>query len=175
MDTENPAAPCDTLAIRSASFAGHRIALGILVTVAVVLSGCDQSNGHPPVYPLEGKVLYKGKPISGGVVVFELEAGEPPSSSAEQSSGPLRATGRIQGVGRFRLQAFPGTEGVPAGNYKVGISSVPPRTEVGIFDGAAVKKGNPDVLNGRYADPKTSGLRAQVVKDQANEPTFDLK
>ena len=27
----------------------------------------------------------------------------------------------------------------------------------------------------RYADPKTSGLQARVVKDQPNEPTFDLK
>jgi hypothetical protein len=72
-------------------------------------------------------------------------------------------------------KASPGTEGVPAGNYKFGISSVPPRTEASIFDRAAVKKGNPDVLHGRRADPKTSGLRAQVVEDQTNEAMFDLK
>jgi hypothetical protein len=176
MDTENRAEPRrDAVVIRS--FFGHRcrIAPAMVATVAALLSGCDGSGGHPPVCPLEGKVLFKGTPISGGIVVFELEGGEPASSNKEQSSGPFRATGRIHEDGRFRLQAFPGTEGVPAGNYKVGISSMPPRTEASIFDGGAVKKGNPDVLHGRYADPKTSGLKAQVVKGQPNEQTFDLK
>lgn len=174
MDIENRAEPRNTF-IRSSVGDGCRMAPAMIVAVAVLISGCDQSGGHPPVYPLEGTVLYKGKPISGGIVVFELEGGEPASSNKDQPSGPLRATGRIQEDGRFRLQVFPGTEGVPAGNYKVGISSMPPHTEAGIFDGGAVKKGNPDVLHGRYTDPKTSGLRAQVVKDQTNEPTFDLK
>jgi hypothetical protein len=125
---------------------------------------------------VKGKVLYKGAPISSGVVLFELEGGDPPSSSSVQTGGPLRATGDIEADGSFRLIAYQGAEGVPAGNYKVGISSVPPRSEGNILEAAAsAKKGNPDVLKGRFADPKTSGLHAQVFKDQVNEPIFDLK
>jgi hypothetical protein len=125
---------------------------------------------------VKGKVLYKGQPIASGVVLFELEGGDPTSGAGAQPGGPLRASGQIEPDGTFRLVAYQGAEGVPAGNYKVGISSVPPRTEGNILDSAAkAKKGNPDVLRGRYSDPKTSGLHAEVKKDETNEPTFDLK
>jgi hypothetical protein len=64
---------------------------------------------------------------------------------------------------------------MPEGHYKVGISSRRGRTEAGILDaGPKIQKGNPDVLRGRYSDPKTSGLRDEVVKDRPNEPSFDL-
>jgi hypothetical protein len=52
---------------------------------------------------------------------------------------------------------------------------MPPRTEAGLFGGSTVKKGDPDVLHGRYSDPKTSGLKFDVVADKPNEPVFDLK
>jgi hypothetical protein len=165
--------------IRRAFFLPHfgRFVRLMLVTVTAVFLACSQTPaGQPPVYPIKGKVLHKGKPISGGVVIFELEGGDPPTSEAAQGSGPLRATGRIEADGSFRLMAFPGTEGVPAGNYKVGISSMPPRTEANLFETVgSAKKGNPDVLRGRYSDPQTSGLRIQVRVDQTNEPTFDLE
>jgi hypothetical protein len=149
--------------------------LSAMVT-AVCLACSQSSGGHPPVYPVKGKVLFNGKPIAGGVVVYELAEGDAKGSPASPGTGPLRATGRIEPDGRFHLMAFPGAEGVPEGRYIVGISSMPPRTEGNLLDSAgAAKKGNPDVLRGRYSDPKTSGLRAEVFKDQPNEPTFDLK
>ena len=153
------------------------IALSVLCSGAVVLLGCGAADGdHPPVYAVKGKVLYKGTPVSSGVVLFELEGGDQKASNGAQPGGPLRASGQIEPDGSFRLIAYQGAEGVPAGNYKVGISSVPPRNEGNILDAAAsAKKGNPDVLRGKYADPKTSGLHAEVFKDKANEPTFDLK
>jgi hypothetical protein len=154
---------------------GARLAL--LLGATLCLFGCGLSvPDHPPVYSVKGKVLYKGKPVSSGVVLFELEGGDPISSTSNKAGGPLRATGRIEPDGSFQLIAFQGTEGVPEGHYKVGISSVPARTESNILDSAAsAKKGNPDVLRGRYSDPKTSGLRTQVLKDQVNEPTFELE
>ena len=154
----------------------RRVAILSLLAMAA-FAACDQGfNDHPPVYPVKGKVLYQGRPISGGVVVYELETGDPSASSPAQGNGPFRATGRIEPDGGFRLVAFAGAEGVPEGNYKVGISSMPARSEANILDSAgSAKKGNPDVLRGRYADPKSSGLRAQVAKDQPNEPTFNLK
>src|SRR5262249_5572430 len=127
---------------------------------------------HPPVYPVNGRVPYEGKPIAGGVVVYEREGQETTSAGG----GPFRSTGQLEPDGRFRLTAFAGVEGVPEGHYRVGISSRPPRTERGVLGSAgAVKTGDPDVLRGRFADPKTSGLRTEVAKDRPNEPTFDLQ
>jgi hypothetical protein len=139
--------------------------------------GCGFSTaGQPPVYPVKGKVLFRGKPVTGGVVIYELEGGVSPGTHTAERGGPLRATGRIESDGSFRLIAFPGAEGVPAGTYKVGISSLPPRTEGNLFELAkSATKGNPDVLQGRFADPSKSGLHTQVIDDKPNEPTFDLK
>jgi hypothetical protein len=150
-----------------------RLAGLLFCSSATLFLGCGQSAGdHPPVYAVNGKVLYKGKPISAGVVLFELERDAP----AFSSSGPLRATGRIEADGSFRLMTFQGVEGAPAGSYRVGISSIPPRSEANILDAStSARKGNPDVLKGRYSDPRTSGLRTEVLKDKTNEPTFDLK
>jgi hypothetical protein len=146
-------------------------------TAAVAWLACAPTGDHAPVYPVKGKVTYKGKPITDGYVIYELEGGgEAKGSAAEPGAGPLRVTGRIQADGTFQLRAFPGVEGMPEGHYKVGITSRAGRTEVGIFDaGRKIKKGNSDVLRGRYSDPKTSGLRGEVVKDRPNEPSFDLQ
>jgi hypothetical protein len=150
-----------------------------LVNLAV-FAGCLACGGapgaQPPLYAVKGKVLYQGKPITGGVVVYELESSNAPELKSAQGNGPLRATGRIEADGGFQLIAYPGAEGVPAGSYKVGISSVPPRTEGNLFEAAkSAMKGNPDVLRGRYADPSKSGLRDKVADDRVNEPTFELK
>src|SRR4051794_1676010 len=140
---------------------------------AATLVGCGGSVGDPPVYPVKGKVIYKGKPVPGGSVVFELEGDGTSASKAGPGSGTLRATGRIETDGSFRLVVFPGTEGVPAGIYKVGITSIPPRSEGNLLDAAKpAGNGNPDVLRGKYSDPKSSGLQARVEMDRPNEPTF---
>jgi hypothetical protein len=138
---------------------------------------CSPTGDHSPVYPVKGKVIYKGKPVTDGYVIYELEGGgEAKGSSAEPGAGPLRVTGRIQADGTFQLRAFPGVEGMPEGHYKVGITSRPGRSEAGILGaGPKIKKGDPDVLRGRYSDPKTSGLKDEVVKDRPNEPSFDLQ
>ena len=157
---------------------GRARAMRLAAAIAsVAWLSCAPTGDHPPVYPVKGKVTYKGNPITEGSVIYELEGdGEARASPAEPAAGPLRVTGRIQADGTFQLWAFPGVEGMPEGHYKVGISSRRGRTEVGILDaGPKMKKGNPDVLRGRYSDPKTSGLRDEVVKDRPNEPSFDLQ
>ncbi len=131
----------------------------LAATLFVAVPGCGSSRDLN-LLPVNGRVLYKGKPLTGGVVLFEREGDQSAASDGSGTSGPLRATGQIQADGRFQLNAFEGALGVPQGRYRVGVSSVPPRTEANIFGGTAVvKKGDPDVLRGRYIDPKTSGLR----------------
>jgi hypothetical protein len=150
--------------------------LAAAVAAAAGLS-CAPTGDHPPVYPVKGKVTYKGNPITEGSVVYELEAsGDAKGSPGEPGAGPLRGTGRIQADGTFQLSAFPGALGMPEGHYKVGISSRRGHTEVGVLEaGPKLKKGNQDVLHGQYADPKTSGLKDEVVNNRPNEPSFDLK
>lgn len=150
----------------------------LLLVIGAAAIACNQTpEGRLPVHPVKGKVLYKGSPLAEALVIFEKEGAVSAGTTTSPSSGPIRATGRTGADGSFQLMTYHGNDGAPAGDYLVGISSTPPRSEGGIFSKSpgAVSKGNPDVLRGRYADPKTSGLKA-VVKEQENEvPPFELK
>jgi hypothetical protein len=133
--------------------------------------------GRVPVYPARGKVLYKGNPLQGALVVFEPVGATAQGDSSANIAGQLRATGRTGPDGSFQLRTYQGNDGAPAGLYLVGVSSVPQKSEGNLFSSApaAKSKSNPDVLRGHYADPKTSGLKAEV-KAQDNElPPIDLK
>ena len=161
------------------TFRTVRLRLLILLTViGMTAVACNRTpEGRLPVYSVKGKVLYKGSPLAAALVVFEKAAGEAGGTKEGPVSGTVRATGRTEADGSFELMTYQGNDGAPAGDYQVGISSTPPRTESNLLANTpgTVHKGNPDVLRGRYANPKTSGLKA-VVKEQANElPPFELK
>jgi hypothetical protein len=149
----------------------------LLLAGTVVLSACSNSfDDHPPVYPVKGKVVVNSKPMSGGTIIFEYagDGGDAPKGPEGQ---PFRVTAKIDHEGTFNLVAYTGSEGMPAGNYKVGILAVQGRSEANLFGRELnlPKKARSAVSNNQYADPKTSGLTAQVSKDGPNEPVFDLK
>lgn len=75
--------------------------------------------------------------------------------------------------GSFILHTYEPDDGAPAGDYLVAISTAPTATK----SGPSLKEVERpiDHLKGRYADPKTSGLKA-TIKPGSNElPPFDLK
>jgi hypothetical protein len=155
-----------------------RLRVCVLLLIATVAVACNQATpGRVPVYPAKGKVLYKGSPLAGALVVFEPSGAAADGTGSANNAGPIRATGRTGLDGTFQLRTYQGNDGAPAGNYRVGVSSVPQKSEGNLFssDPATKSKSNPDVLRGRYTDPKTSGLKAEI-KTQDNElPPFDLK
>ncbi len=149
----------------------------LLLAGTVLLSACSKAfDAHPPVYPVKGKVVLNGKPMKGGTIIFEY-VGEGSDALKGPPGQPFRVTGKINTEGTFNLVAYTGSEGMPAGNYKVGILAVQGRSESNLFDRKLVieKKARSGVSSNQYADPKTSGLTAQVSKDKPNEPVFDLK
>jgi hypothetical protein len=152
--------------------------LVLFLVIVTATAACNQAPpGRLPVYPVKGKVLYKANPLQGALVVFERSGGTAVGTSPHETSGPIRATARTGPDGTFQRMTYQGNDGAPAGDYQVGISSTPARSEGNLFSNTPIAKSktNPDVLRGRYADPKTSGLRASV-KEQDNElPPFDLK
>ncbi len=152
--------------------------LVLLLLLGTAAIACNKTpEGRLPVYSVKGKVLYKGSPLAAAQVVFEREGGTAAGITPAPNAGPIRATGTTGADGSFELMTYQGNDGAPGGDYLVGISSTPPHSEGGVFANTpgTVVKGNPDVLRGRYANPKTSGLKA-VVKEQENAvPPFELK
>jgi hypothetical protein len=150
--------------------------LSLLAGMLLLPACSDSLEKHPPVYPVNGQVLVNGKPLVAGVVVFESES---PVESAPggQKAQPLRATGKIENDGKFTMRAYPGEDGLPEGKYKVSVTARAGRSESNLFNKAelTIVKGKSDVVKGKYADLKTSGLHAQVYADKPNEPVFELK
>jgi hypothetical protein len=148
----------------------------LLLAGTILLPACINSlEDHPPLYPVNGKVILDGKPMTGGTIVFEY-SGDEADAPKGAGGGPFRATSKIKD-GTFNLIGYAGAEGMPAGNYKVGISATQGRSEDNLFGREVVlpNKGKSAALVSRYADPKTSGLTSEVYKDKPNEPVFDLK
>ncbi len=169
----------DSMMIRRTSFRPGYVDWGRLLLLAgtSLLPACgDSFDDHPPVYPVKGKVNFQGKPMSGGTILFEYEGEGGADAPAGPPGKPFRVTGKIDSKGTFNLVAYPGSEGVPAGKYKVGILAAQGRSE-NIFNPKAIMptKAGAAILSKEYADPKKSGLSAEVSKDKPNEPVFDLK
>lgn len=88
------------------------IALGLLVLLAPLSSGCG---GGPKRTPVRGRVLYAdGRPVTAASVCFTPDA-------AKGNNGQL-ATGLLQRDGTFVLRTYPHGDGALIGAYKVTIS-----------------------------------------------------
>lgn len=149
----------------------------LLLAGTMLLPACRDSFGnHPPVYPVKGKVVVKGTPMIGGTIIFEYAGGNRDGPKGPDGA-PFRVTGKINDEGTFNLVAYPGSGGMPEGEYKVGILPTKGRTEGNFLDrkSSPATKGKAVVIPTLYADPKSSGLTARVLKSEPNEPVFELK
>jgi len=127
------------------------------VTAALVLAcaSCNQNS----IYPVSGKVTYKGSPASGAAVFFFRQGG---SSSNEPA-----IMGIVQQDGSFELVCGSLGKGAPPGDYDVLIEWKP-------ISGQGRPQHGPDKLKGRYADRKRPLLHATVEASATNLPPFEL-
>lgn len=146
---------------RDRAFGFFELGLGLgLAAACLTASGCGRSD-RPAVAPVQGKVLYRGKPLEFGAVLFQPPAGAP-------------ASGQIQPDGTFRLSTYGTNDGAAVGTHKVSISCFEsqrpdapppdPNTEPSL--------GKP-LVPAKFLSAETSGLTAEVKAD--NEPfVFEL-
>src|SRR5436309_1736724 len=114
---------------------------------AIVLSLVSCGDAKRP-YPVSGKVLFREEPAEGAVVTFvPLDANDAKS---------FRPSAVVRPDGTFRLSTRGTFDGAPTGSYAVTIIYLSP---VKMVDD---QNAGPDLLEGRYSDPKTTPLRAEV-------------
>ena len=108
----------------------------------LLLSAAGCGAGSARTYPVSGKVLFRedGKPLRGGVVLFELAA-----------DPRVRASGDVEPDGSFSLGGGTGP-GAVAGDYRVLVQ--PPVPEGGERGGR--------LIDPRYERFDSSGLRFTV-------------
>ncbi len=137
--------------------------LGMLL-LAVGCSSHDSSvPGRQKTYPVEGVVLYKGKPVEGATVVF---------NSSTENRG---ATALTDAKGRFALTTFKPGDGAVAGKHQVQISKIeiekgperdPEATPLPVKEIYLLPK--------KYGSFQTSGLTADVSTTGKNRFEFKL-
>jgi hypothetical protein len=150
---------------------GMRRPRPVLAAVLVgpfVLLAASCGSKRLPVYPVHGKVLYKGKPTPGALVVFHPVKQEDPNFP--------RPSGEVQEDGSFSLTTYEANDGAPEGEYIVSITWEDPKTRVEPHKAArsGPKARDKPRLPTRYAKPKGSGLSAKVEKGGKNQPEFKL-
>ena len=137
----------------------RRLALfaGLALLSALLLTSCGPKNADS-LHPVQGRVLYKDKPATGAKVVFHPLGDSAPGLPLPQAT--------VEADGAFRLSTRTQHDGAAPGKYAVTVSW--PSDGKKEEDGTAA---GPDRLGGRYANPKTTPLRAEVgSSDNQLEP-----
>lgn len=124
----------------------------VLVVLAMGLASCGRGD-RKAVYPVRGKVFFKGRAAEGAWVTLVPLDGD---------ANVPRPGAQVKRNGSFRLSTYANYDGAPAGRYAVTIVYRSPEKKV---DG---DNAGPDLLRGRYADAKTTPLRVEI-KDGPND------
>jgi hypothetical protein len=132
-----------------------------VATVAVMALVCASCGHSTKLYPVSGKVLYKGSPAAGATVFLQRRGANP---LHEQT-----IMGIVREDGSFTLVCGPQGPGAPPGDYDVLIEWKP---RSGGAKGLAHQ--TPDRLKGRYADPKHPLLQAVIRTEPNHLPPFEL-
>lgn len=107
--------------------------------------------------PVHGKIMYKGKPVPSGTIMFVPDKG--PAATAE-----------IAKDGAYRLITEGIGDGAVLGNHKVSITAL---ADMGNLLPEQRSGTPPPLVPAKYLSHENSGLRAEV-KSGDNELNFDL-
>lgn len=131
----------------------HTLVTFVLGAIVLVTVGCS---GEAEFAPVRGRVFYRDKPLTSGVVMFQPPKGPP-------------ASGTIQPDGTFELKTI-GTEvGARIGTNRVRISS----RETWSGDKSEIGLGRL-ITPKRYDDITTSNLTAEVKAGEHSPFEFRL-
>jgi hypothetical protein len=130
----------------------------VVLSWGLCVAGCGEpepTSALPPVFPVKGKVIYRGKGLEG--VVVQLN---PLFDSIK-----FTPEGKTGADGSFSVSCGP--DGAPAGEYVVTFS-YPQQTDPG-DEGSMV-----DRWKGKYSDPKKSKFKVKIVDGPNELPAFKL-
>jgi hypothetical protein len=135
--------------------------LTAVLGVTLLCSACDHEPARKPTFPAQGKVLYKGKPISPATVTL----------IPKDPSQKERPTATTREDGSFKLSTYTKSpaDGAPAGDYQVTVSWTP-----SVPAGNGEFEPGPNRLPKKYEKPESSGLNVKITEGPNQIQTFDL-
>jgi hypothetical protein len=135
--------------------------VSLLVAFTFASIGCGNSAG---IYPVCGKLLYRGEPAVGATVTF-VRKGVTDRLQEQTPQGVVRDDGTFSLATPLGAGALPGEYAVLV-EWKVG---------AGKIKGRSPALNAPDRLNRRYLDPARPLLTATVEAKTNSLPPFELQ
>lgn len=139
----------------------RKVSSHVLATLVILI--CTSCGQQEKSYHVSGLVTFNGSPASGAVVFFHRQGN---GDSANEAVGAPIAIGVAQEDGSFELMSASSGKGLPPGDYVVLV-------EWKKENGQRQRHG-PDLLKGRYADPKKPLLHATVETKANHLSPFEL-
>ena len=121
----------------------------------VVMTGC--SDVRVPVFPVSGKVLYKGKPAAGAQIVLY--------SSKQSEVDDIAPSATVGTDGNFAITVYEPGDGAPDGDYVAIVQWFK-------MDGETA---GPNVIPKMYGSPKTSPIKLTVAGGPVQIPPINIK
>lgn len=134
----------------------RRACLLALAALSLAAPSCGDGPKRKPTFPTEGKLLLNGKAY-GGITVFFY-------STDPSETEPTRPFGVTNADGTFALTTSAQNDGAPAGEYAVTLLYEPLDSPLM----RAAKGPKPPPIDKKFADPKTTPLRAKVEARDKN-------
>lgn len=128
-----------------------------VASIALVVSGCGKQESRVPVYPVSGKVLVGGKPVSGVLVVLHATDGSQPA--------PAKPNAKTGADGTFRLSSYDPQDGAPAGEYAITLFW---------FKNTPDDDSSPDRFMGKYGNPAHPVRTVTISATQNELPVIEV-
>jgi hypothetical protein len=136
----------------------YRLALFAALIVSTAMSGCAEK--RVPVFPVSGKVTYKGKPAGGAIIVLH-------SVNAVAFDG-VAPSGTVNEDGTFTITVYEPGDGAPEGDY---VATIQWRKMVTSEGGGAA---GPNVLPAQYSSAATSPVKVSVSGGPTQIPPITI-
>jgi hypothetical protein len=165
----------------------HPLTAAAIAALLLALTSCGGTGQG--LYPVYGKVTFKGEPAAGAYVVFLRDG--PPAPGAPGAVGEEPPSATVEEDGSFTVSCGDRGNGAPPGEYKViidwrtGLAADAVKAQE---EAEKKKMGRrarsykhdkhsmlaPDRLKGRYANPEKPLLTVAIKPETNNLPPFEL-
>ena len=134
-------------------------ASALAVALVWLSSGCGKDAHNQTLFPVSGKVSYKGEPLTTGTVILIADNGKG-NATKHEPRGPIDEHGNFQ-------VTTAGQPGAPPGWYKVAVIANKPANPSNLYalTGSLIPK--------KYADANSSQLAIEVT-DKPAEGAYDI-
>jgi hypothetical protein len=146
-----------------------RVLTLLIAGICLVAAGCGES-GAVKVYPVKGKVMFKGKPLVGGGSIALVPLTNQPGKTAG---------GRIADDGTFTLTTYKEGDGSMTGEFRVNVFQEVFKEGKNSGDGQPASRAQADVppadrIPEICQDPKNSPLKLEVKAAPQEAVVIDI-